>query len=190
MHLSPAETGHACATAGSRDAGMWGFQGAERGGGVSLAWRRLDLLGRKRSRLERGGRLTGWVVALCVPALRGWMPWSRRNRRMALRFATKMMTALSRVCATRPCGRRSWGLSMGTDSGGVEVDDGGRAWLGPAVAGDRGVGPEGGALPTLVPCGPLLLDLGLVVLPGLDQVECVGAALVRAAVGVCGAHSE
>lgn len=79
----------------------------------------------------------------------------------------------------------------GTDSGGVEVDDGGRAWLGPAVAGDhRGVRPEGGALSTLVPCGPVLLDLGLVVLPGLDQVECVGAVLVRAAVDVCGARSD
>lgn len=55
--------------------------------------------------------LPGWVATLCVLALRGWMPWSRRNRRMALRFATKMMTALSRVCATRPCGRRSWARS-------------------------------------------------------------------------------
>jgi hypothetical protein len=77
------------------------------------------------------------------------------------------------------------------DSGGVKVDDGGRAWLGrPAVAGDDGVRPEGGALPALVPCGPVLLDLGLVVLPELDQVECVGAVLVRAAVDVCGARSD
>lgn len=34
---------------------MWGFQGAERGGGVSLAWRRLGLLGRKRRRRRVGG---------------------------------------------------------------------------------------------------------------------------------------
>lgn len=38
---------------------MWGFQGVERGGGVSLAWRRLDLLGRKRSRQGRVRGLTG-----------------------------------------------------------------------------------------------------------------------------------
>lgn len=59
LRLSPVQTGHACATAGSRGADMWGFQGVERGGGVSLAWRRLDLLGRKRSRQGRVRGLTG-----------------------------------------------------------------------------------------------------------------------------------
>lgn len=42
-------------------------------------------------------------------------------------------------------------VSWGADSGGVEVDDGGRSRLGTAVAGDRGVWSEGRALPSWSP---------------------------------------
>lgn len=52
---------------------MWGFQGVERGGGVSLAWRRLDLLGRKR---PRGRRSWGFTTKLHLAVEQGEKPMS------------------------------------------------------------------------------------------------------------------